>query len=57
MKSKIKIYLRFDIVTDFVENEMNLRHYEVSNFAKKGSESIHNMNYWLYNVNFIFKKY
>ncbi|MBR3252132.1 MAG: radical SAM family heme chaperone HemW, partial [Erysipelotrichaceae bacterium] len=33
---------------DKVLNENGYIHYEVSNFAKEGYESMHNMGYWLY---------
>ena len=36
----------FDYINDtLVKN--NYKHYEISNYAKEGYESIHNKNYWL----------
>ncbi len=37
----------FDWTVEFMES-LNFQHYEVSNFAKQGFESKHNINYWNY---------
>lgn len=38
--------LMFDYINDTLINN-NYNHYEISNYAKSGYESIHNINYWL----------
>ena len=41
-------YEMYRVICDTLKKN-NYNHYEVSNFAKKGYESIHNTNYWLNN--------
>ncbi len=36
---------QYAMVVEFLENN-GLRQYEISNFARQGRESVHNMNYW-----------
>ncbi len=36
---------QFDLMCDFLDQH-GYRHYEISNFARKGYESRHNMSYW-----------
>jgi len=38
--------MMFDYINDTLVNN-NYNHYEISNYAKNGYESIHNTNYWL----------
>ncbi len=38
--------LMFDYINEYLVNN-NYKHYEISNYAKEGYESIHNKNYWL----------
>jgi len=46
-------YIEEDIdrlMFDYIDNKLvknNYKHYEISNYAKEGYESIHNKNYWL----------
>ena len=36
----------YDATNEFIKNNSNLIHYEVSNYAVRGHESRHNMTYW-----------
>ncbi len=36
----------YEATNEFIKKNSNLQHYEVSNYAVNGFESLHNMNYW-----------